>query len=80
MTAEIDLASELERPNAIETVAQGLLDITSARKFLGGISRAHLYNLMEKGLPFCKIGRRRMIPRSSLVRYAAERLRGGVIK
>ena len=55
----------------------GLLDLTEARAFLGGVSRAFLYAEFESGrLQSVKIGRRRMVPRNALIDYVASRLRG----
>lgn len=67
----------IERPAHDEVVGSGLVAISDACAFLGGVSRAFLYSEMERGhLPFVKIGRRRMVPRKALVKYAAARLHG----
>ena len=59
-------------------VSDGLVTITEARAFLGGVSRAFLYKEFDEGrLPFVHVGRRRMVPRQALIAYAAERLHGG---
>ena len=60
-----------------EVVADGLLRISDASKFLG-LSRSKLYQLMDRGeLPFVKIGRARRIPRRAVIRLASEALHGG---
>jgi hypothetical protein len=59
-------------------VAEGLVSIEDARRFLGGISRSFIYSLMERGqLVWTMCGKRRLIPRRALVAFAASQLRGG---
>ena len=59
-----------------EVVADGLLRISDASKFLG-LSRSKLYQLMDRGeLPFTKIGRSRRVPRKAVVEFAASRTVG----
>ncbi len=39
---------------------------------------ATIYREFDRGaIPFVKVGRRRMVPKTALIAYAAERLRGG---
>ena len=72
-------SDHIEVPPRDEVVGDGLLAISDACAFLGGVSRAFLYSEMERGhLPFVKIGRRRMVPRKGLVSYASTRLSGDV--
>ncbi len=62
---------------SLEMVADGLVRVPEAARFLG-ISRSQVYNLMEAGhLAYSKIGRSRRIPRRALVELAARGLRGG---
>ena len=50
-----------------DIVSEGAVDIAAACEFTG-LGRTHLYALMERGeLPYSKQGRRRLIPRRSLV-------------
>ena len=74
---------EAERTRSIPcqaVVAEGLMSISAVREFLGGVSRAFLYNEFNRGnLPWVAIGRRRMVPRQALVDYAAKRIGGAVI-
>jgi excisionase family DNA binding protein len=47
-----------------------LLDLPSAREALGGIARTTLFRLMADGeLAIVKVGRRTMIPESSISEY-----------
>lgn len=63
--------------NADEVVADGLLSVREAARFLG-ISRSTLYELMESGrLQYVKLGRARRVPRRALVALAAGNLLGG---
>jgi excisionase family DNA binding protein len=58
-------------------VADGLVSVSEAGKFLN-LSRATLYVLMERGeLPYCKIGGARRIPRKALVELAERSLVAG---
>lgn len=58
-------------------VAEGLLSIDEAARFLK-LSRAKIYSLMEQGrLVFVKLDRTRRIPRRAVVEIAAQHLRGG---
>jgi excisionase family DNA binding protein len=64
-------------PSGEELVAEGLLSIAEAVRFLR-ISRSTLYELMESGrLQYVKLGRSRRVPRRALVALAAGNLRGG---
>ena len=59
-----------------DLLADGLVTVAQASKFLA-VGRTTLYALMDAGqLAYVKIGRARRIPRASLVRLAAENLRG----
>ena len=72
--------------NAIESqrrlaglVSDGLMRVQEAALFLG-LSRAAVYQLMERGeMPWVKLGRARRIPRRAVVGLAAGRIQGGVI-
>ena len=60
-----------------EALADGCLSVSEGVEF-SGLSRATLYAEMDRGaLVFVKVGRRRLIPKRSLVRFLAEGLRGG---
>lgn len=60
-----------------DLVADGLMTVSEAAKFLG-ISRSALYNIMDAGeLPYVKLGRARRIPRRSVVDLATGNLLGG---
>lgn len=62
--------------NSIKLVDSGLARIDEGCRFLG-ISRAKLYEIMERGeLPYVKIGRSRRLPRQALKEFAAQRLVG----
>ncbi len=62
--------------NSLKMVDSGLARIDEGCRFLG-ISRAKLYEIMEKGeLPYVKIGRSRRLPRQALKEFAAQRLVG----
>ena len=53
----------------------GFLSVAQAKALLG-LSKSKLYELMEEGtLPHCAIGRRRLIPRTSLAQFLAGNLR-----
>jgi excisionase family DNA binding protein len=53
--------------NRAELVADGLMTVPEAQAF-SRLSRSNLYGLMEDGsLAYCKVGRRRLIPRRALV-------------
>lgn len=58
-------------------VAEGLVTVAEASRFLG-LGRTSIYALMEQGgLPYVKCGRARRIPKRALTEYAARNLRGG---
>jgi excisionase family DNA binding protein len=58
-----------------QLVNDGAVDVPEACRFTG-LGRTYLYQLMERGdLRYCKLGRRRLIPRAELVRLLA----GGVV-
>ena len=60
-----------------QIVEEGLMRVPEAALFLG-LSRASVYQLMERGeLPWVKLGRARRIPRRAVVGLAARRLTGG---
>lgn len=62
---------------ALEALTDGCLTIAQATRF-SGLSRSTLYEAMDRGeLPFVKIGRRRLLPRLSLVRWLGRGLHGG---
>ena len=51
-------------------IADGLVTVEYAAKFLG-LGRSSLYALMETGaLPFAKFGRARRIPKNALLEFA----------
>jgi excisionase family DNA binding protein len=55
-------------------VEEGLLTIGEAQEFTR-LSRSDLYARMERGeLAYCKIGRRRLIPRRALIELAQKSL------
>jgi excisionase family DNA binding protein len=57
-------------------VEDGLMTVGEAHDF-SRLSRSELYARMERGeLPYCKLGRRRLIPRRALVEMAARGLVG----
>lgn len=57
-------------------VEDGLMTVAEAGRFLS-LSRASIYNLMDRGeLPFAKLGRSRRIPRRAVVELAARSLKG----
>lgn len=63
--------------NSLKLVESGLARIDEGCRFLG-ISRAKLYEIMERGeLSYVKIGRSRRLPRQALKEFAAQRLVGG---
>lgn len=63
MDSQHDLASRI--------VEDGLMSVRDAAHFVA-ISRSELYLIMERGeLKYVKIGRRRLIPRRSLIDFAA---------
>jgi len=60
-----------------EVVRDGAVDVPEACRFTG-LGRSFLYQLMESGaLLYVKRGKRRLIPRSELIRLLAEGLCGG---
>lgn len=62
---------------AFEIVQDGMLTVEKACEWLG-LSRAKVYQLMERGqLPYVKIGRARRIPKRALIEFAAANMRGG---
>jgi len=67
-----------EPVQALKLVEAGLARIDEGCRFLG-ISRAKLYEIMDRGeLPYVKIGRSRRLPRQALKEFAARRLIGAV--
>jgi excisionase family DNA binding protein len=57
-----------------ELVDGGLLSVPEASEFTR-LSRSDLYSRMERGeLPYCKLGRRRLIPRKALIAMAEKGL------
>jgi excisionase family DNA binding protein len=62
--------------NRQKLVEQGSIDVPEACR-LTGLGRTFLYSLMERGqVRFCKVGKRRLIPRSEITRLLAESLVG----
>jgi excisionase family DNA binding protein len=60
-----------------ELLADGCLDVAGSAEFLC-CGRTFLYAEMDAGrLQYIKLGRRRLIPRRELVRFAAAAIRGG---
>jgi hypothetical protein len=52
----------------------GLMTVPEAQEF-SRLSRSDLYNRMERGeLTYCKLGKRRLIPRRALVQMARQGL------
>jgi excisionase family DNA binding protein len=72
------LEQEIERLKEIVTldpkraaVAEGVMSVEDAMGFTN-LSRGEVYNLMDSGrLPFLKHGRRRLIPRKSVIDFLA---------
>lgn len=65
-------------PDAVALLSDGAIGLIDAVAFTG-LSRAELYRQMTAGeLPYVIRGRRRLIPRRSLVELLASGLRGGV--
>jgi hypothetical protein len=65
------VANENERLGLVE---DGLLTVGEAQDF-SRLSRSDLYSRMERGeLAYCKLGRRRLIPRRSLVEMVGRNL------
>jgi len=63
--------------DASEVLADGCMSIAEAVRF-SGLSRSTLYAAMDHGeLVFVKVGRRRLLPRQSLVQWLARGLKGG---
>jgi excisionase family DNA binding protein len=55
-------------------VEDGLLTVPEAQEF-SRLSRSDLYARMERGeLAYCKLGRRRLIPRKAMVELARRNL------
>ena len=53
---------------------EGLIRVGEAARLLG-LSRSHVYALMDRGeLPFWKLGKCRRIPRSALTKLMADHL------
>ena len=58
----------------MDIVADGMLSLTAAARH-SGLSRSQLYVLMADGaLSFCKVGKRRLVPKRDLDRVLAEGL------
>jgi excisionase family DNA binding protein len=59
-----------------KVVSEGSVTVPEGSRFTG-IGRTFLYGLMARGeLRYVKVGKRRLIPRSELVRLLADRLVG----
>ena len=57
-----------------QIVEEGLMRVGEVANFLG-LSRASVYQLMERGeLPWAKLGRARRVPRRAVVDLAAEKV------
>jgi excisionase family DNA binding protein len=55
-----------------KVVGEGAVDVAAACEFTG-LGRTYLYRLMERGaVRFIKVGKRRLIPRTELVRLLAD--------
>ena len=58
----------------MDLVQDGLMAVAEAAKFVG-LSRSELYVRMERGeLAYCRLGRRRLIPRRALLNLAQQNL------
>ena len=69
-----------QRADVGTIVADGLMTISEATKFLS-ISRSKLYTMMDKGeLAYVKLGRCRRIRRRELTDLVSRELRGGYRK
>lgn len=56
----------------IAEIAPGVVNINKARVLLGGVSRAHLYRLIQRGeLKSVKSGARRLVPLTAIDDYLA---------
>jgi excisionase family DNA binding protein len=61
-------------------VADGAVDVPEACR-LTGLGRTFLYTLMDRGeLRYCKIGKRRLVPRSEITRLLANALVGAPVR
>lgn len=61
---------------AADVVAEGALRIKDAVEW-SGVGRSQLYAAMARGeLPFVKVGKRRLIPKSALRNFLAVRVEG----
>lgn len=59
-----------------QVVADGALTIKAAEEF-SGVRRSLLYKRMSSGsLAYCKVGRRRLVPRKALTQMLADGLIG----
>ena len=57
-----------------EILKDGLQRVSDAAKFLG-VSRSHIYSLMEQGeLPYVKLGKSRRVPKQAVLNLAAGHL------
>jgi excisionase family DNA binding protein len=60
-----------------DVLADGLLTVADAAKFLA-VGRSTVYAAMETGqLPYCKLGRARRIPKRALLAFVQANLTGG---
>jgi excisionase family DNA binding protein len=65
----------MEKAGDEQVVQDGFAGVPEAQKYLGGLSRATIYNMMDAGdLVYAKFGRRRMIPWHALRQFAARNL------
>jgi excisionase family DNA binding protein len=68
---------EQDHPAQGHLLAEGLVSIREAARFLG-VGKTSIYKAMNAGtLVWVKIGKRRVIPKAALVAFAARNLRGG---
>ncbi len=59
-----------------ELLSEGLMTVDEVMK-VSRMSRSHIYAEMDAGkLPYCKMGRRRMIPRVAVQAWMGENLVG----
>lgn len=66
---------EAENDPREQALSDGVMSISQVAEFCN-VSTRLVYKLMERGLPWVKIGRHRKVPRRSLIKYLAEHLVG----
>jgi excisionase family DNA binding protein len=68
--------SEMDRNESERLVSDGAVPINEACR-ITGLGRTFLYQLMDRGeLRYCKLGKRRLIPKMELTRLLANGLVG----